>query len=122
MNRGYHFAWDDENIVELVCRGAVAAGVVSDRYDKALADERKSRVVVFDRTIEVPRHLGLVSPSLSRSVTDRVRELLDQPQYDEDGRGILEGLSDTTRFDELPRESTKDLQKLAHIMNLVPRG
>ena len=64
---GYYFSLDDENSVELLLQGRVAArGISLQDYEK-LSDEIKEQSNVFGETVTVPRHLVSVSPGMEPS-------------------------------------------------------
>ena len=116
---GYFFSQDEKNTVELVLQGRVAAGGVSNEDYDELPAEFKDRIVIFDRTITVPRQLVSVRRGLDPGIVRRVRELLMGLDRTEEGRKILEGLKKTKKFDPLPPASEAPLKELKMLMKLV---
>ncbi len=118
---GYLFSQDEENSVELVISGQVAgAGISNGDFDE-LPAEIKERIVLFDKTIEVPRQLVSVGRDLDGEVVERVRELLAGLDETEEGRRLLAGLKKTSKFDPLPPDSDAALRKLSELIKLVKR-
>lgn len=116
---GYFFSEHEDNTVELLLRGSVAgAGVSNQDYDK-FSEELKERVVAFDRTVAVPRQLVSARRDLSPELTAQIRELLIGLEHEEGSEELLAGLKNTTRFDELPDESTAALEQLGQLIRLV---
>ena len=116
---GYIFSWDEDNTLEYVLQGKVAAGGISNQdYDK-LSEDLKERIVVFERTISVPRQLVSVRPDMDSTLAVEVRTLLLSLDQTEDGRILLEGLKATRKFDPLPPASESALEELKTLMKLV---
>ena len=118
---GYYFSWDDKNTVELVLRGEVAGGVIDNVSYDELAPDYGDQIVAIDRTVAVPRQLVSVRAGLKPTLLSRVRDLLIALERTEEGRGLLEGLKKTAKFDELPAESVVGLRELQEMMSLVAR-
>lgn len=116
---GYLFSRDEENTLEYVLQGRVAAGGISNQdYDK-LPEQIKERIVAFDRTVSVPRQLVSVRPDLDAALALEVRALLLSLDQTEEGRLLLEGLKKTSKFDPLPPASESALEELKLLMRLV---
>ena len=116
---GYLFTWDEENIIENILRGRVAAGGISNLDYDELPEDLKDRIVSFGRTISVPRQLVSVRAGLDPTVALEVRELLLGLNQTEEGRLLLEGLKKTSKFDPLPPGSESALEELKTLMELV---
>ena len=116
---GYLFSKEDEHTVDLVLQGKVAGGAVSneDFFEQSL--EVQGRLVMFDRTMAVPRQLVSVGPGLSRELSDRIVELLVGLEATEEGRAILNRLKNTRRFDNPPPETAASLVELDSLMDLL---
>lgn len=116
---GYLFTGDEENILEYVLQGKVAAGGISNQdYDK-LPQQLKEGLVTFGRTISVPRQLVTVRPGLDSALVLEVRALLLSLDQTEEGQRLLEGLKKTRKFDPLPPASESALEELKTLMKLV---
>ena len=116
---GYLFSRDAENTVEMVLRGLVAGGGLSNQDYEELPPEFKEQIIVFDRTVAVPRQLVSVRPGLSPELAKKVRELLIGLNQTEEGRQILKGFKKTAKFDALPPESQEAVDELQLLMELV---
>ncbi len=116
---GYLFSRDEENTLEYVLQGLVAAGGISNQDFDKLPERLKERIVAFDRTISVPRQLVSVRPDLDAALVLEVRALLLSLDQTEEGRLLLEGLKKTRKFDPLPPASESALEKLKTLMKLV---
>ena len=72
---GYLFSRDEENTVEMVLRGVVAGGGLSNQDYEELPQELKDQFIAFDRTVTVPRQLVSVRAGLPPFLISKVREL-----------------------------------------------
>ena len=115
---GYFFSRDEENTIELVLRGRVAAGGISNQDYQELPPELMQQLVIFDQTITVPRQIVSVRPGLEPALKIRVRELLLGLKETEEGRTILEGLKESA-FDPLPSGTDAALAELKELIRLV---
>lgn len=116
---GYFFSLDEENTIELVLDGRVAAGGVANLDYSELPPELMSQLLIFDRTISVPRQLVSARSGLDPELISKVEELLIGLEETERGRQILEDLKSTSRFDRVPAESQAALGQLEDLIHLV---
>ena len=116
---GYIFSWDEDNTIEFVLQGRVAAGGISNQDYSELPEQLKERIVAFDRTVSVPRQLVSVRPGLHAALALEVRALLVSLDQTEEGRLLLKGLKNTRKFDPLPPASESALEELKTLMKLV---
>ena len=118
---GYFFSRDEENTIELVLDGQVAAGGIANLDYTELPAELMNQLRVFDQTLKVPRQLVSARPGLDPALISKVEELLIGLKETERGRQILEGLKSTSMFDRLPAESQTALGQLEELMQLVAK-
>lgn len=115
---GYFFSRDEENTIELVLRGRVAAGGISNQDYQELPPELMQRLVIFDQTVTVPRQIVSVRPGLEPALKRRVRELLLGLKDSEEGRALLELMKESA-FDPLPSGTDAALAELKELIRLV---
>ena len=118
---GYFFAQDEENQIELILTGKVAGGGVGEQDVEKMPAEFKEQLIVFDRTIRVPRRILSVRPGLDPEVVSKVREILVGMDQTEEGRRILKGFKKTKKYDALPPEAERALQELKEMISLLPK-
>ena len=116
---GYYFTRDEQNTLELVLRGDVAGGGVSNQDYDELPAEVKSRIVNFDSTVQVPRQLVTVRAGMDREIVATMARLMEALGGSEEGRELLVHLKKTKKFDALPPESGAALAELRKLMDLV---
>ena len=116
---GYFFTGDEENTVEMILQGRVAAGALSNEDFDDLPPELTDILIAFDRTSTVPRQLVSVRPGLAEERVKQVRELLTGLDQTEDGRQLLAGLKKTSKFDAVSAEAATSLSDLDHMIGQV---
>ena len=116
---GYFFSWDEENTIEMILRGVVAGGGISNQdYDK-LPTEIKQQIVTFDHSITVPRQLVSVRSGLDMELVSKPRELLVGLDQIKEGQQILENMKTTKKIDSVPPDSEVALRELKVLMKLA---
>ena len=118
---GYFFSGDEENTVELLLRGRVAAGGVSNQDYEGLPAELKEQIGSFDRTIAVPRQLVTVRPGLEPEIVARIQQLLIGLEEFPQGLELLAALKKTAKFDLLPPEAESAISEFKALMKLLPQ-
>jgi phosphonate transport system substrate-binding protein len=118
---GYVFSLDEENTIEMVLDGRVAAGGVANLDYNELPAELMNQLEIFGQTITVPRQLVSARPGLEPALVDKVEALLIGLEQTDRGRKILEDLQGTSRFDRISEESQVALGELEELMQLVAK-
>jgi phosphonate transport system substrate-binding protein len=99
---GFVFSYDDENTLQWVLSGLVAAGVTDDyNFDVAFPDEATQNLIVLARTESTPRQVVVARPNLEPELLDAIKQVLISMHADETGLAPLEAFQ-TTQFDEFP--------------------
>ena len=119
---GYFFSMDEENTIELLLRGEVAGGGISNEDYEELPADLKERIVAFGRTVSVPRQVVSVRPGLEPGLVARIRELLMGLDKSAEGRVLLEELKETMKFDPLPEATETSLMELKELMRRIADG
>ncbi len=116
---GYIFSRDEENTIELILAGMVAAGGLSDLDLEELPPETFDRLIAWNETLTVPRQLVSVRPGLQSEFIDAIKRLMMALEKTPEGRGLMDGLKSTKRFDPVPGESRESLKLLMEYKKLV---
>ena len=117
---GYFFSRDEENTMEMVSQGRIAAGGISVLDYDELPEELKEQLMTLDRTITVPRQIVSVRSALHPDLVSRIRDLLLGLEQTEEGRQILTGMQ-RSKFDPLLPDSQASLQQLKELIRSVPQ-
>ena len=116
---GYLFTNDDSDTVNLVVRGVIAAGAVSNLDLQDLDSELEEQLVYFGASTTVPRQLVSVRPGLPAEIAQVVSDVMSHMHQNEEGARILAAMKGTTKFDALPAESVAELAKLSTLIQLT---
>ncbi|PSN19179.1 phosphate ABC transporter substrate-binding protein [filamentous cyanobacterium CCP5] len=118
---GYVFSEDQKNAVQWVLTGRVAAAAVAaPDFFKIPADVRQ-RLTILAETEPLPRHLALVSPTLSDREVAAVKVALLALDEDEVGKSTLAAFEETAQFDEFPGGADQALSRMRELYDLTQR-
>ncbi len=116
---GFVFSYDDENTLQWVLSGLVAAGATDDyHFNVAFPDEARDKLVALAETEKVPRQVAVASPRMSSELLEAVKRILIAAHEDEEGQTALEPFQ-TTRFDEFPEGIEAAQNKMRDMMDIV---
>lgn len=118
---GYFFSRDEENTIDLVLRGMVAAGGISNQDFDELPQEVSEKLAIFGRTITVPRQIVSLRPGIEPALKDKIRELLLSLKDSPEGRQMLKDMKESA-FDPLPAGFESTISSLREYMALVSEG
>src|SRR5262245_31983673 len=99
---GYIFAQTQRNLVDLLMKGQVAAGTLSDDDYEMLDERTKAGLNVLAQTELLPRHLVSVRKDLAMELIERLSQILRTMHETEAGQKILRNADNTLKFDLLP--------------------
>ncbi len=116
---GYVFSNDAENTMIWVLKGKVTAGAVNENYYLALAGSRIDELRILHGTEEVPRNMVCVRTALDASVIGTLVTVLLGMDEDDEGRAVLQGFEETTKFDRFPNGPDKALETVVALLPFV---
>ncbi|MDJ0717373.1 MAG: phosphate/phosphite/phosphonate ABC transporter substrate-binding protein [Prochloraceae cyanobacterium] len=119
---GYIFSGDDENVIQWVLKGWVAAGVLDNLNFKEIPPQIRAQLKVLARTEAVPRQLVLVREDLDPKLVSAIKTILIDMDKTPEGRDLLQKLEKTTKFDEFPEGTEAVLARMRELYELVQRG
>lgn len=115
---GYVFSKDDENTLQWVVSGRVAAGVVDNESLKELPQETLDQIKILDETNPIPRQVGLVRPNMDAALFEAIKTILLTMDESEEGRATLETLL-TSQYDEFPEGIEAAIAEMQTLYQLV---
>ncbi len=116
---GYTNSNSDDNTLQWVISGKVAAGATDNRsYEKLPAETRKD-LVVLAKTEAIPRNLLVVSPKLDPDLLAQIKAVLLDMDKTPDGQDVLAKFQKTTKFDELPGGADAALKRVRELARLL---
>jgi len=118
---GYAYSNADENTVQWVISGLVAAGVTDNvryaRLDQAVRDQ----LVILAETEDVPRQVGLARADIDPKLLKAITEILLKADQDDEGKAALESFANTTKLDEFP-DIDKTFVRIREMIDLVNKA
>ncbi len=118
-NVGFVFTYDDENTLQWVLSGRVAAGATDDyNYEVAFPEEAREQLVPLAETASVPRQVVVAGAHLDAEMLDAIRTTLLTAHETEAGRAALEPFQ-TTRFDAFPEGIEAAQEEMREMMGVV---
>jgi phosphonate transport system substrate-binding protein len=117
---GFVFSYDDENTLQWVLSGLVAAGATDDyNYYEAFPPEVTEKLVVLAKTESVPRQVVVARPGMDAELLEAIKQILITAHESEEGRVALESFSQTSRFDEFPEGIEAAQDRMREMMEIV---
>jgi phosphonate transport system substrate-binding protein len=114
---GYTFTTDDDNTIQWVISGKVAAGAVDHQIFSAIPEEGRAGLKILAETERVPRQIVLARPGMNTALLRTLTTLLIEMDETEEGRNVLESFEQTAQFDEFPVD--KPLSRIHTLYDLV---
>ena len=110
---GYIFSDEDENSIEWLLSGKVAAAAMDNQSYEKLSADIKEKTLILAETEKVTRNLVMVRGDLPVEQIEAISSTLLTMDKTEEGKVVLEKFSQTTKFDRLPEsQSLNRIQSL----------
>jgi phosphonate transport system substrate-binding protein len=116
---GFVFSFDDENTLQWVISGEVAAGATDNVSFGNFPEEVQDNIVVLAETESVPRQIVLVRPEMDEDVLAALIDLLTTMHENEEGLDVLDTFEDTARFDEFPEGIEAALARMRELQETI---
>ncbi|MDJ0597024.1 MAG: phosphate/phosphite/phosphonate ABC transporter substrate-binding protein [Pleurocapsa sp. MO_226.B13] len=110
---GYVFSYEDENSIEWLLSGKVAAAAMDNQSFDKLSAEIKEKAIVLVETEKIARNLVMVRGDLPPDQIDAISSILLEMDRTAEGKAVLEKFAQTTKFEQFPTtESLNRIQDL----------
>ncbi|MGK7956975.1 MAG: phosphate/phosphite/phosphonate ABC transporter substrate-binding protein [Crocosphaera sp.] len=108
----YVFSGSDNNSLQWLISDRVQATAMGSVDFQELPEETRQQFIIIGETKSVPRHLVVVSPTLSENKVTKLKKILLEMNESELGKEILEQFEETTKFAELPENQIDIFQEI----------
>ena len=116
---GYTFSQADQNTIQWVVSGKLAAAATDNvTYDK-LPDDVKSQLVIVAETEALPRQVGIIRPGIPDDLKNALVQVLVNAGTDPDAAAALKSFQGTTKFDEFPQGIEQALTRIHQLEDIV---
>jgi phosphate/phosphite/phosphonate ABC transporter binding protein len=117
---GYVFSGADDNTMQWVLNGLVAAGATDNvRYFNRLEEDVRNQLVVVLETESLPRQVGLVRPDIDPELKAAIKDILLKTDQDEEGKAALDAFDGTTKFDDFPEGIEAAFARIRELIEIV---
>jgi phosphonate transport system substrate-binding protein len=109
---GYVFSNGDDNTVQWVISGRVAAGTVDNQTYLEIPEENRQDFTIVAETSDIPRQVVVAQPDISPEMLDAIKTLLINMDETDEGKAVLEAFSETVQFDDFPEGAETALTQM----------
>ncbi|WP_009546008.1 phosphate/phosphite/phosphonate ABC transporter substrate-binding protein [Crocosphaera subtropica] len=113
----YVFSGSDNNSLQWLVSGRVDAMAMGSVDFQQLPEETRQQFIIIGETQSVPRHVVVISPTLSHNKVMRLKKILLQMNQTDSGQNILEQFEQTTKFAQLPEHQTDIFKEIRPLIN-----
>ena len=110
---GYIFSYEDENSIEWLLSGKVAAAAMDNHNYNKLSTEIKDKTTILMETEKVARNLVMVRGDMPPEQIEAISSVLLAMDKTDEGKAVLEKFSDTTKFEQFP--SAENLNRIQEL-------
>ncbi|NER26287.1 MAG: phosphate/phosphite/phosphonate ABC transporter substrate-binding protein [Symploca sp. SIO1C4] len=114
---GYIFSDDDENTIQWVISGRVAAGAADISTFRSIPESSRESITVLAETEKVSRHLVLLREGIEPEKAEAIKNLLLGMDKTPEGKEVLQKFEKTAKFEELPKEV--ELERMGKLYKLL---
>lgn len=116
---GYIFTGEDQNTIQWVISGRVAAGAVDNHTFLNIPEKTRSSLTILAETEPFPRQVVVVKPAIYPPLLEAIETLLTEMHTTAPGRLVLKKFKNTARFDNFPEGKEKALEQIQSLYRLV---
>lgn len=115
---GYVFSYEDQNTLQWVVSGVVAAGATDNGNYEDLLEETDAELVVIAETESVARQVVMVRAGMDPEILAAITKLLLELDEHPEGQAVLDEFK-TSQFDEFPEGANLAFERMRELFSLV---
>lgn len=116
---GYLFSGEDQNTIQWVITGKVAAGVTDSGNYLELPEATREGLTILAETEPLPRQVVVLRPNMDAEVQAELTSVLMDMDDSEAGQIVLQKFKKTAQFDAFPEGAEAALERMREIYELV---
>ena len=116
---GYVFSGEDDNTVNWILEGKVAAGALDSETWAELSKADRDQLTIMAETDMFPRHVVLAGPRLEPDQIATLKAVMLDMDESREGKAALETFSETAQFDEFPEGAEAAISRLQDAYELL---
>src|SRR5258708_3556132 len=119
---GYVASKDDDNTLQWVVSGKVAAGATDFRHYESIPEATRKQFVVLFQSDKVPRNIVLARPGMDPALIAEIKAVLVDMDKSDEGKKVLKSFQSTAKFDELPGGPDAALASSRELLKIFKNG
>jgi phosphonate transport system substrate-binding protein len=116
---GYVFSSDEDNTIQWVISGRVAAGTVDNQTFMEIPEENRNDLVIIAETEDIPRQVVVAQSDISPEMLEAIKTIMIDMDKSDEGKAVLEAFSETVKFDDFPQGSEAALERMRELYGVV---
>ena len=116
---GYTFSQADQNTIEWVVSGKLAAAATDNVTYGNLPADTQSKLVIIAETESLPRQVGIIRPGIPDDLKNALVQVLINAGNDPKAAAALKSFQGTTKFDEFPQGIDQALTRIHQLEDIV---
>lgn len=116
---GYVFSEDEDNTIQWVISGRVAAGTVDDQTYLEIPEENRQDLTIVAESSDIPRQVVVAQSDISPEMLAAIKTLLVKLDETDEGKAVLEAFSETVQFDDFPEGAETALTQMRGWFDIV---
>jgi phosphonate transport system substrate-binding protein len=119
---GYTNSKSDDNTLQWVISGKVAAAGTDNRTYEKIPEETRKQLIILGETEKTPRNVLMVRADLDPALVEALKTVLLTMEKSEEGKAALKSYQSTAKFDELPGGPEGALARMRELSKLLKSG
>ena len=115
---GYLFSGEDQNTIQWVITGKVAAGVTDNGNYLELPEATREGMTILAETEALPRQVVMARPNMDKDLQEGLISILMDMDEEEAGQVVLEDFK-TARFDNFPEGLDVAMARMRQLYELI---